>query len=79
MKRKTKEIQDTKELRKDKNAPAPLQLVINLNEDQLKKLQDELEVLGEIPKVKEFLEINKMIQSLRSSIRNISNKRYEAG
>tara|TARA_X000001382_G_scaffold116443_1_gene95643 strand:+ start:1976 stop:2341 length:366 start_codon:yes stop_codon:yes gene_type:complete len=38
--------------------------------DQLKKLQDELEVLGEIPKVKEFLEINKMIQSLRLSIRN---------
>ena len=39
MKRKTKEIQDTKELRKDKNAPAPLQLVINLKEDQLKKIK----------------------------------------
>ena len=38
MKRKTKEITDSKQLRKDKNA-APLQLVINLNEDQLKKIK----------------------------------------
>jgi len=38
--------------------------------DQIKKLQDQLEVLGEVPQVREFLEINKMISSLRSSVRN---------
>ena len=38
--------------------------------DQIKKLQDQLEVLGEVPEVREFLEINKMITSLRSSVRN---------
>ena len=36
--------------------------------DQIKKLQDQLEVLGEVPQVREFLEINKMISSLRSSV-----------
>ena len=43
MKRKTKEIKDTKSLRKDKIAPNPLQLIINLTEDQhkrIKKLSD---------------------------------------
>ena len=43
MKRKTKEIKDTKSLRKDKVAPKPLQLIINLTEDQhkrIKKLSD---------------------------------------
>jgi len=38
--------------------------------DQIKKLQDQLEVLGGVPEVKEFLEINKMVSSLRSSVRN---------
>ena len=38
--------------------------------DQIKKLQDQLEVLGEVPEVREFLEINKMVSSLRSSVRN---------
>ena len=38
--------------------------------DQIKKLQDQLEVLGDVPEVREFLEINKMISSLRSSVRN---------
>jgi hypothetical protein len=43
MKRKTKEIKDTKSLRKDEVAPKPLQLIINLTEDQhkrIKKLSD---------------------------------------
>jgi hypothetical protein len=43
MKRKTKEIKDTKSLRKDKVAQKPLQLIINLTEDQhkrIKKLSD---------------------------------------
>ena len=38
--------------------------------DQIKKLQDQLEVLGEVPEVREFLEINKMLSSLRLSVRN---------
>ena len=38
--------------------------------DQIKKLQDQLEVLGEVPEVSEFLEINKMLSSLRLSVRN---------
>ena len=38
--------------------------------DQIKKLQDQLEVLGEVSEVREFLEINKMVSSLRSSVRN---------
>jgi len=33
--------------------------------DQIKKLQDQLEVLGEVPEVREVLEINKMVSSLR--------------
>jgi len=39
MKRKTKEIKDTQELKKDKKAPPPLQLVINLTEDQYKSIK----------------------------------------
>tara|TARA_R100000781_G_scaffold101400_1_gene64897 strand:+ start:190 stop:549 length:360 start_codon:yes stop_codon:yes gene_type:complete len=38
--------------------------------DQIKSLDEKLRALGEVPEVKEFLEINKMVSSLRASVRN---------
>ena len=38
--------------------------------DQIKKLDKKLQALGQNPIVKEFVEINKTISSVRSSVRN---------
>ena len=37
--------------------------------DQIKKLDKKLQALGQVPEVKEFVEINKTISDLRSTIR----------